>query len=454
MQSPHSSLEKVRRLSPPDREQAMGSSIRGSVRRRRILMLLENESYPDDTRVGLEARSLQGAGYEVTVICPTGDRRTKHEVIDGVRIYRYPRPWAIGGFVGYFLEYAYSMAVAFVVSLFVLLRHGFDAVHVHAPPDMNALIARCYQLLGKRFVLDLHDLSPELYQAQRNGRGNRTVHRALLWFERFACRSADRLIATNESQRNVQIHRAGVDPGRCYVVRNGPGAKFLLPVSGLEEFRDSGRTIIGYVGMIGVQDGLDCLMRTLADLRYRLGREDFLAVIVGSGPAWESVRRLSKELKLEDCVRFTGYVSGHPLLQHIASFDICVTPDPSNPYNDSCTTVKTMEYMAMGKPTVAFDLPENRCTAGEAALYASGNNEAELALRIRELMDDPERREAIGHIARDRVQRHFMWEMQAPRLLELYQGLLTNDGVNVRDEPIEKRIVGDRFARTASTSAT
>ncbi|MGD9856531.1 MAG: glycosyltransferase family 4 protein, partial [Planctomycetaceae bacterium] len=163
---------------------------------------------------------------------------------------------------------------------------------------------------------------------------------------------------------------------------------------------------------------------------------------------------LSKELKLEDCVRFTGYVSGHPLLQHIASFDICVTPDPSNPYNDSCTTVKTMEYMAMGKPTVAFDLPENRCTAGEAALYASGNNEAELALRIRELMDDPERREAIGHIARDRVQRHFMWEMQAPRLLELYQGLLTNDGVNVRDEPIEKRIVGDRFARTASTSAT
>lgn len=391
----------------------------------RILMLLENEGYPDDTRVALEATTLRAAGYDVTVICPTGERTRKAERVDGVRVYRYPKPWEVQGFIGYVLEYSYSMLAASIVSFYVLMRHGFDVVHIHAPPDMNGVIGAFYKLLRKRFVLDQHDLSPELYQAQKAGKGSFAVHRALMGFERFACRWADRVIVTNQTQRSVQIKRSGVRPCRCHVVRNGPDAKFLALTEPLAEYAASGKTIIGYVGMIGVQDGLDCLMRTLAHLRDDLGRDDFMTVIVGSGPALGDVKRLSDELGLQEFVQFAGYVSGPTLLQHIASFDICVTPDPSNAYNDSCTTIKTMEYMAMGKPTVAFDLPENRVTAGDSALYATDNDEMELAVKIAKLMDEPSMREEMGELGRRRVERHFTWERQAEHLLGVYRDVFS-----------------------------
>jgi len=389
----------------------------------RILMLLENESYPDDTRVMLEAESLHYAGYELTVICPTGLSRRLHDCVDGVHVYRYPKPWELGGFVGYLWEYGYSLVMAFVLSGYVLLRRGFDTIHVHAPPDMQVLVAKFYKLFGKRCVVDQHDLSPELYQARQQDAGNRHVHRALRWFERFACKTADRLIATNETQRRVQIERCGAAPDICHVVRNGPDARFLKPVQPVPALRESGRAIIGYVGVIGVQDGVDCLLRALHCLKTDLGRDDFLAVIVGYGTALDDLKRLAVELHLEKCVQFAGYLVGEELLRHIASFDVCVTPDPSNPYNDSCTTIKTMEYMAMAKPVVAFDLPENRVSAGDSALYAKGNNAHELARLIAQLIDNPHQRELLGQRGRQRVMDTLRWEHQAATLIQLYDGL-------------------------------
>ncbi len=424
-----------------------------SKRATRILMLLENDSYPDDTRVVLEAETLHKAGYNVTVICPTGQSKQKVELVEGVRVYRYPQPWQVRGFVGYVLEYSYSMLAAGIISFYVLLRHGFDVVHIHAPPDMNGLIGAFYKLLRKQIVLDQHDLSPELYQVQKAGQGSQMVHRALLWFERFACRWADRVIVTNQTQRDVQIERSGVRPSHCHVVRNGPGARFLAPTEPLDVLANSGKTIIGYVGMIGIQDGLDCLMRTLAHLRDDFGHDAFLAVIVGSGPALADIKRMADKLKLQNCVQFAGYVSGQALLRHIASFDICVTPDPSNPYNDSCTTIKTMEYMAMGKPTVAFDLPENRFTAGDSALYATNNDEMELAAKIAQLMDDPTTCAEMGQLGRRRIEQHFTWERQAEHLLDVYRKLTTGQAAaNGSGEPVELP-AAELAARKAATVA-
>jgi glycosyltransferase involved in cell wall biosynthesis len=396
----------------------------------RILMLLQNESYPDDTRVELEGRSLREAGYQVIVICPTGISSKFYENVAGVHVYRYPKPWELCGFVGYVWEYAYSLAMAFTVSLYVLCRRRFDVVHMHAPPDLYVLITGFYKLLGKRYVLDMHDLSPELYQARQGGHGNRAVVAVLGWFERLACRTADRLIATNQTQRRVQIQRGGAMPDRCHVVRNGPDARFLEPHQPIARLRHGDRLLVGYVGIIGVQDGVDYLLRALDCLRKDFKRRDFLAVIVGSGPALDDLKRLAVDLNLQEVVEFAGYRSGDDLLRHLASFDICVTPDPSNPYNDSCTTIKTMEYMAMGKPVVAFDLPENRVSAGDAALYASRNNERELAQLIARLMDQPEERALLGERGRQRVIKHWRWEIQQDNLMEVYDGLLRLDGAS------------------------
>ena len=389
-----------------------------------ILMLVENSGYPNDMRVVMESRSLHNAGYEVTIICPRSRSLPYREIDNGVRVYRYPRPWEIGGFVGYVWEYAYSLVVTFVLSLWVLMRHGFDVVHSRVPPDVYVILNWFYKLLGKRFVADLQDSSPDLYQAQHDGNGNPLVHKVLLWLERLSCRSADRLITINESYRKMLAERSGLAPQLCHVVRNAPDPRFFLPAEPLEDLRRGGRTVIGYMGIIGVQDRLDVFLQSLQMLRSELHREDFTAVVVGAGPALADMQRMCSEMGLNDHVRFAGFCIGEDLFRHVASFDIGVTPDPSNPYNDFCSFLKTMEYMAMAKPVVCFDLPENRLSAGEAALYAQPNSVRDLTLQIERLMDDVDLRERLGAIGRSRAENILCWSRQEQVLLGVYETML------------------------------
>lgn len=406
----------------------------------RILMLLENESYPEDCRVLLQAQSLVAAGYQVSVICPTDKNSTRFvETIDGVPVYRYPKPPHINGFLGYLFEYGYSMLMQFLYTVYLFLRRGFDAIHMHTPPDMNAIIPVFFKLFGKKFVYDLHDLSPELYLAQRNGDGNKIVHGLLLQFERFASRTANVLIATNETQRDVQIQRCGAAGAKCFVVRNGPNDSFLRDVSPKHELRHSGRMNIGYVGVIGVQDGVDYLVRAVHLLATEFRRTDFQVIIVGGGPAVGELKSLVKTLGLLDLFYFSGMIPFSEVPSYIAAFDVCSTPDPSNSYNDSCTTIKTMEYMAMGKPVVCFETSENIKTAGEAALYADNNDVKQYAALLDRLLDDVDLRERMGQIGRSRVLNGLTWNHQATQLILAYDklfGFSRGLSGNSRDLPV------------------
>ena len=385
-------------------------------------MLLENESFPEDCRVLLEAQSLRASGYEVTVICPRDDNKLGYENVDGVHVYRYPAPLQISGFLGQVQELVYSLLMLALGTVFVFFRRGFDAIHVHAPPDLDALIPVCFQLFGKKFVHDVHDLSPELYQAQRNQQGSELVSRALQGLERLAVRRANRIITTNQTQREILIQRCAADPKRFFVVRNGVDQSFLKDVQPHSRLRGTGKAIIGFVGVIGVQDGVENLIKAARALRDR-GRTDFLCVVIGSGAAWEGIQSLTHQLGLDDYVQFVGRIPYVEVPPYIAAFDICVTPDHSNPYNDSCTTIKTMEYMALGKPTVCFQTNENIVTAGDAALYASNNDPVQLADRIEQLMDNAHLRQQLGQLAQTRVWEGLTWKHQEQQLIALYDGL-------------------------------
>jgi|GEM_PF-479575 len=387
----------------------------------RILMILENGSYPEDSRVLLEARSLTAAGYFVTVVCPTGASKRWHELLEEVRVYRYPQPIEFEGLLGYLAEFVYSAAMAVLYTAFILMRHGFDAIHIHTPPDLNISVGIFAKLFGKKIVFDHHDLSPELYKAKRAGSPNQYLYKTLLWWERLACRTADRLIATNETQQQIQIDRCGANPDKCVVVRNGPNKLFLKPAEPHSKFRDDPRTRIGYVGMIAPQDGVDQFVLALGELKKT--RDDFLGIVVGSGSAIESLRAIARENGIEHQMVFTGMVPFVEVPSYIAAFDICVTPDPINEYNDSCTTIKTMEYMAQAKPIVAFGTKENRITAQDAALYASGDDVSDFAKLMKKLMDDPELRETLGQRGYRRVQEELAWDQQKNHLVGLYDGL-------------------------------
>ncbi|MFB3817524.1 MAG: glycosyltransferase family 4 protein [Candidatus Methylomirabilales bacterium] len=389
---------------------------------RGVLMLLENNPYPTDPRVRAEARTLAEAGYRVTVVAPGTAGQPWREVLDGVAVYRYPAPPAAEGVWGYVWEYGYSMAAMFVLSLLVSFRHGFDVIHAHNPPDTLVLIAAPYKLFGRRFVFDHHDIAPEMYEARFPG-GRRSVSWALRFFERLSFRLADHVISTNESYRTIALERGGLPPRRVTVLRNGPDLERLRPVPGDPALRRRAGTILGYVGAMGPQDGVDYLLRALAHLVHDLGRRDVHCVIVGEGDAMAGLHRLTAELGLRSHVWFPGRVPDADLVRYLCTADICLDPDPSNPFTDRSTMIKMAEYMALGKPIVAFDLPEHRVTAGGAALYARPNDCRDFACKIAELMDSPETRRRMGERGKARAETALAWTRHRHRLLAAYAAL-------------------------------
>lgn len=388
-----------------------------------VLMLLENEPYPQDNRVRSEAKSLATAGYQVSVICPSAQEQPRREVLDGVSVYRFPAPRAANGFLGYLWEYGYSMAATFILSLLVLLREGFDVVHAHCPPDTFVFVAMFYKLLGKLFVYDHHDLAPELYCTRFRNGGNRIVYQSLVLLEKLSCRLADRVIATNESYRAMEMQRGHVPAERITIVRNGPELAELYPVKPDDALRQKASTILGYVGVMGPQDGVDYLLRALHHLIYDLNRSDVFCVIIGKGSMLPELKALAKELRVEEYVWFTEWIPDEDMIRYLSTVDICVDPDPSNAFNDRCTMIKMMDYMALGKPIVAFDLPEHRITAQNAAVYACPNKELDFAHQIIDLIDNPERRRRMGQIGRARIEMELAWQYQEKHLIDAYSTL-------------------------------
>jgi glycosyltransferase involved in cell wall biosynthesis len=314
--------------------------------------------------------------------------------------------------------------VSLVLSLKVSVRRRVDVVHVHNPPDTFFVIGAVHKLLGRRFVYDHHDLTPEMYDALFAGRKRRIVHRALRTFEKLSCRLADRIIATNESYKRIEVERDGVPPDRVTVVRNGPDLERFRFTPGDESARDGkAHWTILWVGDMGYHDGVDYLLRAVRFLVFDIGRRDVRCVLVGDGDAFAQMTALAHVLELTPYVDFTGLVAYDDVPRYVAAADICACPDPQNTYNDHSTMIKIMEYMALAKPIVAFDLPENRVSAGDAALYAPPNDEIAFAEAMADLIDNPRRAAEMGLCGRRRIESELAWEHSAPNLLHAYEGL-------------------------------
>jgi glycosyltransferase involved in cell wall biosynthesis len=406
----------------------------------RILMLLENRPYPQDLRVRREANALRAAGYQMTVICPADEGQPFRETVDGVSVYRYPAPPDANGLFAYLWEYGYSMFFSFLLSVRVFFAECFDVVHAHNPPDTFVFIAVFYKLFGKRFIYDHHDLSPEMYRARFAGGGNLFVYRALVWLERLSCYFADHVIVTNESYKKIARERGRVPESRITIVRNGIELNRLgaaiEPDRGL---REMGKMIIGYVGVMGFQDGVDYLLRALHHLVHDLGRTDFHCILIGGGDAWESLKAQARQLGIDDHVQFTGYVFGERLRRFLSAADICVDSAPSGPYGDCSTVFKIMEYMSLAKPIVAFDLPEHRFTAQQAAVYVAPNDERAFAEALAELMDDPQRRVSLGMIGSRRIKTQLAWDYSVPNLLHAYRKVLPPEAHSEGQVPSQRR---------------
>ena len=387
---------------------------------RRALIIVEDLPVPFDRRVWTESKTLRDAGWRVTVISPRGEgARRWHERIDGIEVFRYPLPTTAAGFASHLAEYAVAIPATLILALLAWRGRRFDVVHACNPPDFFFPIGWLFRRLGSAFVFDQHDLSPEVYTAQGGTRGG-LVHRVLLWSERMTYRTADVVVATNRTYRRFAIERGGVDPDRVFVVRSSPDPARIHPVEPDPSLRDGRPHLVAYLGTMGPQDGVDLFVAAARRIvEARPGQVRFVAM--GGGPMLEQLREQVRAEGLDADVTFTGRVPDEEVRRVLSTAEVAVSPDPANDFNEYCTMNKTLEYMAVGVPVVAFDLEETRVSAADAALYATPNDASELAGLVMELLDDPERRAAMGAVGRERVAGELSWSNSATSLLAAYE---------------------------------
>ncbi|MBS0346715.1 MAG: glycosyltransferase family 4 protein [Proteobacteria bacterium] len=389
----------------------------------RILIIVENLPSPFDRRVWQEATTLRDAGYEVSIICPTGrGYEERYELLDGIHIHRFKLYFEAEGALGYALEYGTALLSMMYLSAKVFMTRGFDAIHACNPPDLIFLIGGFFKyVFGKKFLFDHHDINPELYVA-KFGRKD-LFWKLMLLLEKLTFKVADVSIATNESYRQIALTRGGMSPDRVFVVRSGPSLKRLKIVPPNPQLKKGRKFLVGYVGVMGKQEGIEYLLDAAHHLVHVMGRDDIHFGLVGGGTSLHALQERAAELGLGEYVTFTGRVPDAEMLEMLNTADVCINSDVVNELNDKSTMNKVMEYMALGKPIVQFELTEGRFSAQESSLYAAPNDAVDMALKIAGLLDDEALRHKMGAFGRHRVEHALEWKFEAPKLLDAYASL-------------------------------
>ena len=388
--------------------------------KKRILIIVENLPVPFDGRVWKEACALRDAGYDVAVLSPRGKGYTsRFEILDGVRIYRHPAPREGNSALGYIWEYGWALVWELLYSWWIYGTQGFDLVQGCNPPDTICLIALPFKVFGVKFIFDHHDANPELY-ISKYGRAD-FLYKLQLMLETITYRVSDVVMATNESYRSLAITRGRLAPQDVFVVRNGPDLSRFKLTAANQELKHGKTFLVGYVGNMSSQEGLDILIDVALNLKNR-GRHDVHFTCVGGGPGFSELCRLVEETGVSDSVTFTGRIPDAELLEILSTADVCVNPDRPCDMNNISTMIKIMEYMALGKPIVQFDLKEGRFSAGDASLYSSNEDQVkDFATNILWLLDHPEERQRRGEFGRMRVEQELAWSYSVTNLLAAYE---------------------------------
>lgn len=391
--------------------------------RARVLIIVQNLPVPFDRRVWLECQALVEAGYDVTVVCPKGKGDPAYQVVDGVTLHKYPAYAPGGSALGFLVEYAYS----FLATLLLVLRARgagpLDVLQACNPPDIFWPVAWWLRHRdGTRFVFDHHDLCPELFES-RFPDGSRLAHRGLLALEKATFRTADHVVSTNSSYAEIAMRRGGKAPIDVTVVRTGPDGERMRRRAADPALRRDRRFLVGYLGVMGPQDGVDLAVRAAAYVVHDLGRTDVAFTFMGGGDSHPDLVALREELGLADYLELPGRVPDQTVIDVLSTADLGLSPDPKNPLNDVSTMNKTMEYMAFGLPVVAYDLKETRVSARDAAVYLPSGDVAGYARAIVDLLDDPERRATMGRTGRQRIEAELGWAYQREAYVEVYDRL-------------------------------
>jgi len=395
-----------------------------SFQNKHILIIVENLPVPFDRRVWQEATTLKENGAKVSIICPKmKDYTSSFETIDGIEIYRHSLPLEARGAFGYLMEYSVALFWEFILSWRIYFKKKFNVIHGCNPPDLIFLVAIWFKVFGVKYVFDHHDINPELYIAKFSNKG--FLYKMMVLFERLTFVSANFSIATNESYKEIAIRRGKMPEDKIQVIRSGPKLDRLKLLSPDKQFLKGRKYLVGYVGVIGEQEGIDLLLESVKFIVS--SRDDIQFAIVGGGSDLEKMKQLSEKSGLTKFVDFYGRVPDNLLIAILNTADICVNPDKPTEMNNLSTMNKIMEYMALKKPVVQYDLKEGRFSAKDASLYANCGDTTDFANKVMQLIDNPELRTQMGDYAYKRVLNELSWDYEKVKLIKFYNRILLQE---------------------------
>jgi glycosyltransferase involved in cell wall biosynthesis len=387
-------------------------------RSERITMLLENNPYPRDVRVRAEAESLVRAGHNVTVVAPRDRDQVRQEVIEGVNVIRFPLPdGSRHGAIGFILEYVVAGVMLHLAAMRALW-HGATVLHLHNPPDILFPAGAIFRLAGRKVIFDHHDLFPGTVEAKF---GSGAAVLAATWAQDMTYSVANHVIATNDSYAELALSRGGKQRSEVTVVRNAPPKTWTnLPSHSRPGVLD--KLDLAYLGAISSQDGVEALAPILARVCNGIGPIDAHLTVIGDGDGRREFETALVRHGVADRVTFTGWIPADRVPQLLLTADVCLDPAPPTPVNEHSTMIKIAEYLAVGKPVVAYDLLETARTAqGAATLVAAGDTDA-FAQSIVALARDPDRRRRLAIAAKRRAM-ELTWDHSERALLAAYDAL-------------------------------
>jgi glycosyltransferase involved in cell wall biosynthesis len=383
----------------------------------RVLLILESLPLGNDHRVKKQVQSLVEEGYRVSVICRRSAANDPHRSTPNLRLLEHPAPPDLPGKMGFLVEYSFSWFMAAALTVVAFFRFRFDVIQACCPPDIYFPLAIPFKALGRKFVVDQRDLSPEVYQ-DRFGPQSGGLLTTLRRLERMSYRTADHVVSVNQSLVEVIKERGGKRDDQVSVVGNGP-VLTALPSPVRRDAVKKDVLMCCWLGVMGPQDHVDMVLEVADELVHRRGRRDCHFVLIGAGESFDELRHMCTALGLDDSVTFTGWLQEKMLNDYLSKTDVGLDTN----LQEEVSPVKGMEYMAFQVPFVAFDLRETKRMAQDAALYAPPGDTHALADRVAGLLDDPARRERMGAIGRARVEQDLSWERQRPRYLAVFKGL-------------------------------
>ena len=396
------------------------------MKKKHILFIVENNSVPHDRRVWAEAQAAKEFGYDVSVICPIDERlQKKYLNIEGIDIYCHSRTEERPDKIGMILEYMNALFWEFILSFKLFFKKRFHVIHAANPPDHIFLIALIFKLFGVKYIFDHHDISPENYVAKYGGKG--IFYYILLGMEWLTFRTANLVICTNESYKKIALSRGNKDEENIFVVRNGPNIDKIPLKKPNNKLREGFKYLVGYVGVIGQQEGIENLLDAIKYLVTDKKITDVKFIVVGSGPYWNEIVKIAQAMNVEKYIRFTGYIPDEELYEVLNTADVCINPEFSNPFTDKSTMVKIMEYMTFGKPVVQFETTEGKISAGDASIYVKNNSPKEFADALIDLIQDEEKRQRMGKIGRKKIEEQLGWHIQKLYLQKAYTRIFSKN---------------------------